>query len=146
MATVFKLLTRQDLPNRSLTVNFPFTVPSDWFTRQIKADIAAAKRGSRWKGRAERFPARGQVAYISVHRKSAPIKAENRIRFKIFDEVRRYDNLSIYYAFASDDLTLELFCGWGDPVRVRFNNNPNHPQIIELVPFLLGREPPRIEY
>jgi ribonuclease HI len=123
-----------------------------------KAAKAAAKQGgmdsdvgfrsgkvsrSKVKGSATRFPAQAQTAVIRPYRKNAPIKAENKIRFDLLDEAKREYSAS-YYAYASDLLTIEL--SRQGLYRVRFNDTPRYPKIVEIVEtLLLGRASPRAD-
>jgi ribonuclease HI len=82
------------------------------------------------KGTATRFPANGQLAVIRPYKKTLVGKSENKVRFDVFSE-----NSGTYtqscYAFASPALAAELHRQHG--YRVRFNDSPNYPQIIEIV-------------
>jgi hypothetical protein len=57
-------------------------------------------------------------------------KGENKIRFDVFSEENRTYTESCY-AFAPTALTAELHRQHG--YRVRFNDNPDYPQILELI-------------
>jgi ribonuclease HI len=82
------------------------------------------------KGPATKFPARGQSAVIRPYRKTLMQEGENKIRFDIFSEgTQRYVESS--YAYAPPTLTGELHRQHG--YRVRFNENPHYPQILELL-------------
>jgi ribonuclease HI len=121
-----------------------------------KAAKAAAKRGgldsdvgfkggkvarSKVKGSATRFPAQGQTGVIRPYRKTGPIRAENKIRFDVLDEVKR-EYTAKHYAFASDLLTIDL--SRQGLFRVRFNDTRGYPQIVEITEtLLLGRARPR---
>jgi ribonuclease HI len=123
-----------------------------------KAAKDAAKRGglksdagfkggkvarSKVRGAAMRFPAGGQTAVIRVYRKNAPSKADNKIRFDLLDEVKREYTKS-YYAYTNDLLALDL--SRQGLFRVRFNNTPRYPQILEIIEtMLLGRATPRTD-
>ncbi len=107
---------------------------------------AAAKRGgtnidggykpgwitrSKVKGTATRFKAAGQSTMIRPYRKKKMKNGEWKIRFDLLsDDGRGYAGCC--YAYASPELTLgELHSQNG--YRVRFNDNPNHPQIVEFL-------------
>ncbi len=107
---------------------------------------AAAKRGgtnidsgykpgwitrSKFKGSATRFRAAGQSAMIHPYRKKKMKNGEWKIRFDVISEEGR-GYVESCYAYASLELTLaELHSQNG--YRVRFNDNPKHPQIVELL-------------
>jgi hypothetical protein len=81
-------------------------------------------------GAATRFPARGQSAVIRPYRINILRKGEEKVRFDIFsEETQPY--IESCYAFASTDLAAELHRQHG--YRVRFNENPLYPQILEIV-------------
>lgn len=83
-------------------------------------------------GSAERFPADGQVLVIRPYTKK-PMHgrdADNRISFNIFDEAAN-TYIGKFYAFANSALSFELHNGNGH--RVRFNSNPNFPQLLERI-------------
>lgn len=82
------------------------------------------------KAAAGRFPANGQVAAIRPYRKALSVKGEEKIRFDTFSETTGA-YLASFYAFATSELTAELHRGNG--YRVRFNDNSNYPQIMEIV-------------
>jgi ribonuclease HI len=115
--------------------------------RRVHHDAkAAAKRGgtnidsgykpgsitrSKVKGPATRFRAAGQVAMIRPYRKKEMKKGVWKIRFDVIsDDGQSY--VESCYAYASRELTIdELHSQNG--YRVRFNDNPKHPQIVELL-------------
>ena len=109
-----------------------------------KAAKAAAKRGglyedrgyqpgkvsrSKVKGAALRFNADGGYSIIYVYRKNAAGK-RNRIRFHLFEEAAQIHSGS-YYAYASDELTLDLHRG--HLYRVLFNGDPQVPTIEQII-------------
>jgi hypothetical protein len=74
------------------------------------------------------YPATGQVAIIRPYAKKPVSKLEERLSFNIFDEeTQAYE--SKFYAFATIMLAYELHRWHG--YRVRFNDNPGYPQILE---------------
>jgi ribonuclease HI len=82
------------------------------------------------KGTATRFSANGQLAVIRPYKKSLVGKTENKVRFDVFSEdCGRYTQSC--YAFAAPALAAELHRQHG--YRVRFNDSPNYPQIMEIV-------------
>src|SRR5262249_54454882 len=81
-------------------------------------------------GVAERFPAAGQVFVIRPYAKKVMHGGENRISFNLFDEaLQTYATKS--YAFVDPVMSAELHRGNGH--RVRFNSDPNYPQIVERI-------------
>jgi ribonuclease HI len=115
--------------------------------RRVHHDAkAAAKRGgtnidsgyepgwvtrSKVKGSATRFCATGQSAMVRPYRKKKMKNGEWKIRFDVITEDGR-GYAGSCYAYASTQLTLaELHSQNG--YRVRFNDNPKHPQIVELL-------------
>lgn len=90
-------------------------------------------------GVAERFPAAGQVSVIRPYVKKSLNKGEDRISFNVFDEpTQTYQNK--YFAFATALLSAELHRGNGH--RVRFNEEPKYPQLLER---LEGVELPKMQ-
>ena len=82
------------------------------------------------EGVAIRFPAKGQSAVIRPYRKNLLGEGEEKVRFDIFNEgTQTY--IESCYAFASTDLAAELHRQHG--YRVRFNDNPNYPKIVEII-------------
>ena len=83
------------------------------------------------KGSATRFRAAGQSAMVRPYRKKKMKNGEWKIRFDLIAEGgQRYAESC--YAYASPELALgELHSQNG--YRVRFNDNPRHPQIVELL-------------
>jgi ribonuclease HI len=81
-------------------------------------------------GAAGRFPAKGQSIVIRPYRKNRMTKGEDKIRFDTFSEATE-TFLESNYAFASSDLAAELHRHHG--YRVRFNDEPGYPQILEIV-------------
>ena len=82
------------------------------------------------KGTATRFPAIGQLAVIRPYKKTLLGKSENKVRFDVFSEDSGTYTQSCY-AFASPALAAELHRQHG--YRVRFNDTPNYPQIMEII-------------
>jgi ribonuclease HI len=110
-----------------------------------RAAKAAAKRGgqdidrgfrpgiiakSLVKGTATPFPANGQLAVIRPYKKTLAGKSENKVRFDVFLEDSGTYSQSCY-AFVSPVLAAELHRQHG--YRVRFNDSPNYPQVMEIV-------------
>jgi ribonuclease HI len=115
--------------------------------RRVHQDAkAAAKRGgthidggyqpgwitrSKVAGAASRFQATGQIAMIRPYRKKRMKNGEWKIRFDVLSEDGT-GYVESCYAYASPELTLgELHSQNG--YRVRFNDNPKHPQIVKLL-------------
>ena len=82
------------------------------------------------QGAATRFPAKGQSAVIRPYRKNLLGHGEEKIRFDIFSEATQ-TYVESCFAFATTALAAELHRQHG--YRVRFNDNPKYPQILELV-------------
>jgi ribonuclease HI len=134
-------------PKTRITVHFEWTLgkKSPVLKRVDKAAKAAANRGgpdidrgykpgaiarSMVGGAATRFPAKGQSVVIRPYRKNLLGDCEEKIRFDIFcEDTQTY--VESCYAFASTDLAAELHRQHG--YRVRFNDNPKYPQILEIV-------------
>jgi ribonuclease HI len=79
-----------------------------------------------------RFDANGQAETVRIYRKEVMKRAggENKIRFDVFSRAeQRY--VDSRYAYASPSIALELHRQHA--YRVRFNSNPNYPQILEVV-------------
>jgi ribonuclease HI len=130
-----------------ITVHFEWTLgkKSAVLKRVDKASKAAAKRGgpdidrgykpgviarSMIKGVATQFPANGQSAVIRPYRKNLLGDGEEKVRFDVLcEDTQSY--VQSCYAFATNALATELHRQHG--YRVRFNDNPKYPQIIELV-------------
>lgn len=108
-----------------------------------KAAKRAAKRGgpevdrgfrpgivarSMVEGAASRFPARGQTATIRIYRKDVMAKGENKVRFDVFVGQAYVESC---YAYATPEIAAALHRQHG--YEVRFNDNPNYPQIIEIL-------------
>lgn len=130
-----------------ITVHFEWTLgkQSPVLKRVDKAAKAAATRGgpdvdrgykpgtiarSMVQGAATRFPAKGQSAVIRPYRKNLLGHGEEKIRFDIFSEATQ-TYVESCFAFATTALAAELHRQHG--YRVRFNDNPKYPQILELV-------------
>jgi hypothetical protein len=82
------------------------------------------------KGVAARFPAKGQLAVIRPYRKNILGKGEEKVRFDILSEESQ-TYVESCYAFATTALAAELHRQHG--YRVRLNDNPKYPQILEIV-------------
>ncbi|MDG6999803.1 MAG: ribonuclease HI [Nitrososphaerota archaeon] len=82
------------------------------------------------KGAATRFTANGQSAVIRPYKKTLAGKSENKVRFDVFSEESGVYTQSSY-AFASPAVAVELHRQHG--YRVRFNDTPNYPQIMEII-------------
>ena len=138
-----------------IRVDFEWTPgkKTDILRKVDKAAKAAAKRGgvdidrgfkhgnisrSMVKGTtATRFPAQGQLVVVRPYRKNAMGKDEDKIRFDVFsEETQRYTESC--YAFATPAVTADLHRQ--HLYRVRFNGNPQYPQIVELIEEYLRRE------
>lgn len=87
---------------------------------------------SKVKGAASRFPANGQSAVIRPYRKNVMRRAagENKVRFDLYSEQSQSYTES-YYAFALPAVAGELHRQ--NLYRVRFNADPNYPQIDEII-------------
>jgi ribonuclease HI len=74
------------------------------------------------------YPVAGQVVVIRPYAKKLVSKDEERISFNVFDEVNRtYE--SKFYASATSSMAFDLHRWHG--YRVKFNDNPQYPQILE---------------
>lgn len=81
-------------------------------------------------GTAQRFSAAGQILVVRPYVKRVMHRGHNRISFNIFDEAtHNYEGK--YYAFAEPLLSAELHRGNGH--RVRFNSDPQFPQLLERI-------------
>jgi hypothetical protein len=76
---------------------------------------------------------------IRPYRKNILAKGEEKVRFDIFSE-NSQSYVESCYAFASSDLAAELHRQHA--YRVRFNDNPKYPQILEIVEEVLLPKPP----
>src|SRR6202158_223740 len=130
-----------------ITVHFEWTLgkKSPVLKRVDKAAKVAASRGgpdvvrgyrpgtiarSMVNGLATRFPAQGQSVVIRPYRKNLLADCEEKVRFDIFaEETQTY--VKSCYGYASTDLAAELHRQHG--YRVRFNNSPEYPQIVEIL-------------
>jgi ribonuclease HI len=76
------------------------------------------------------YPASGQVAVIWPYAKKPALKMEERVSFNLFDELAQIYE-SKFYAFTTPAMAFDLHSwrGW----RVKFNSEPKHPQIVEIV-------------
>jgi hypothetical protein len=70
------------------------------------------------------------LAVIRPYKKTLAGKSENKVRFDVFLEDSGAYSQSCY-AFASPALAAELHRQHG--YRVRFNDSPNYPQIVEII-------------
>jgi ribonuclease HI len=130
-----------------ITVHFEWTLGKKTPVLKLvdKAAKAAAKRGgpdidrgykpgtiarSMVGGAATRFPASRQIAVIRPYRKNILAKGEEKVRFDILSE-KTQTYLESCYAFASTHLAAELHRQHG--YKVRFNDNPKYPQILEII-------------
>jgi ribonuclease HI len=81
-------------------------------------------------GGAQPYTAKGQSEVIRPYAKKIMFRGENRISFNIFVEgTQTYD--AKFYAFATPAMAAELHRWHG--YRVRFNDDPNYPQILENI-------------
>ena len=130
-----------------ITVHFEWTLGKKTPTlrRVDKAAKAAAIRGgpdvdrgykpgtiarSMVKGAATRFMAKGQSRVIRPYRKNIMGGDEEKVRFDVISEDEQY-YIESCYAFATTALAAELHRQHG--YRVRFNDNSNYPQILEII-------------
>ena len=81
---------------------------------------------------AARFVATGQTAVIRPYRKDVMGRAggENKVRFNVFSEATQ-TFVGSSYAYATPAMAAELHRQNG--YRVQFNNNPQYPQILEIL-------------
>ncbi|HZR31137.1 MAG TPA: RNase H family protein [Terriglobales bacterium] len=82
------------------------------------------------KGAAARYKAEGQLAVIRPYRKTPMARGEEKIRFNTFSE-NTQTYMESCYAYVPTALISQLHRGNG--YRVRFNENPRYPQILEIV-------------
>lgn len=82
------------------------------------------------KGAAKRFPASGQLALIRPYRKKLMRSTEEKLRFDTLSEDGQ-NYVASFYAFATTVLAAELHRQHG--YKVRFNDDPNYPQILECI-------------
>jgi ribonuclease HI len=81
-------------------------------------------------GVAQPYPARGQSPVIRPYVKKMMFRGENRISFNVYVEpVQAF--YGKYYAFAAPVMAVALH-RW-HLYRVRFNDDPNYPQIVECI-------------
>lgn len=98
--------------------------------RDIGYKPGAACRSMVRGGVALPYPARGQVAVLRPYAKKPVLKGEEKISFNMFDETTQtYE--SKFYAFTTPVISYELHRWHG--YRVRFNDNPKYPQILERI-------------
>jgi ribonuclease HI len=82
------------------------------------------------KGAAKKYPASGQHALIRPYRKKIMRSGEEKLRFDLVsDDGQNY--VACFYAYANSSLASELHRQHG--YKVRFNNDPNYPQILECL-------------
>ena len=130
-----------------ITVHFEWTLgkKTPLLRRVDKAAKAAAIRGgpdadrgykpgtiarSMVQGAATRFVAKGQLTVIRPYRKNIMGGGEEKVRFDVVSEDEQY-YIESCYAFTTTDLAVELHRQHG--YRVRFNDNSNYPQILEII-------------
>lgn len=150
-----KPIENPDLWKKFLAVRFMVTIRVDVLQRKGKktpilkmVDKAAKDAGkaptkhdrgfrtgkigtSKLRGGSSRpFPACGQVQAIRVYRSSMIRKTGHKAYFDVFDE-----STNKFTEKCTAHTTLELIADLhrGHCYRVQFNNNPKHPQIIEIV-------------
>ncbi len=82
------------------------------------------------KGAATRFPAKGQIALIRPYRKKLMPTGEEKIRFDTLSEGGQV-YVACYYAYATTEIAAQLHRQ--HRYRVRFNDAPNYPQIMECI-------------
>jgi ribonuclease HI len=82
------------------------------------------------KGAAKRFPANGQAALIRPYRKNIMRTMEEKVRFDMLSEDGQF-YVASFYAYVTVEMAAKLHRQHG--YRVRFNNDPNYPQILECV-------------
>jgi ribonuclease HI len=87
-------------------------------------------RRSMLKGVATRFRAAGQSAMVRAYRKSPMKNRSLKIRFDLISD-DGLDYVESCFAYASPELTFDLHSANG--YRVRFNDDPMHPQIVEIL-------------
>jgi ribonuclease HI len=76
------------------------------------------------------YPAEGQTDVIRPYVKKIMFRGENRVSFNIFVEgTQTYE--AKFYAFATPGMSADLHRWHG--YRVRFNDDPNYPQILERI-------------
>jgi ribonuclease HI len=82
------------------------------------------------KGVAKRFPASGQAALIRPYRKTVMRTGEEKLRFDTLSEDGQA-YVACFYAFVTREMAADLHRQHA--YRVRFNDNPNYPQILECI-------------
>ena len=82
------------------------------------------------QGAATRFVAKGQLTVIRPYRKNIMGGGEEKVRFDVVLKTSKY-HIESCYAFATTALAAELHRQHG--YRVRFNDNSNYPQILEII-------------
>lgn len=81
-------------------------------------------------GVAQPYPAKGQLEVIRAYAKKLMFRGENRISFNIFGESTQTFEAK-FYAFAMLAIAAQLHRWHG--YRVKFNDDPNYPQILEHI-------------
>jgi ribonuclease HI len=76
------------------------------------------------------YAAKGQLEVIRPYAKKVMFRRENRISFNTFVE-RTQSYEAKFYAFATPAMAADLHRWHG--YRVRFNDDPNYPQIVERI-------------
>ena len=92
---------------------------------------------SKFREPAKIFPGHGQTAIIRPYRKDAASKAENRIRFDLYDE-KENAYVGSYYAYASDLIALDLHRQ--HLYLVKFNDSARNPRIDQIIEEVSRRE------
>jgi ribonuclease HI len=87
-------------------------------------------RRSMVKGVATRFRAAGQSALVRAYGKKPMKNRSLKIRFDLISD-DGLDYVESCYAYACPELTFDLHSANG--YRVRFNDDPMHPQIVEIL-------------
>lgn len=88
----------------------------------------------------KRFPASGQILVIRPYVKKPRKKREERISFNVF-EIATQTYVGKFFAHAEPSLATEVHRGNG--YRVRFNSDPEFPQILEKLEDVALRKPGR---
>jgi ribonuclease HI len=82
------------------------------------------------KGAAKAYPASGQVAMVRPYRKTIMATGEEKLRFDTLSEDGQ-SFVACFYAYATVKMAADLHRQHG--YRVRFNDNPKYPQILECI-------------
>lgn len=92
-------------------------------------------------GVAQPYPAGGQSAVIHPYAKKMMFRGENRISFNVYAErVQAFDGK--YYAFAAPVMAFALHRR--HLYRVRFNDDPTYPQVLECIEEVFPQKPAAI--